>query len=124
MKHLWVIFLGGGIGSLLRFLLGKWVNGMHHLSFPLGTFVVNIVACLTMGIFMGLAAQKQWLSPDARLFWMVGVCGGFSTFSAFSSETLTLLQQGQSTSGMLYALGSIVLCVTATFLGVFLVERF
>jgi len=123
MKAVFAIFLGGGVGSLVRFFLGKWVNGLHSFTFPLGTFIVNLVACLLMGFIIGLAEHKQWLSPTSRLFWTVGVCGGFSTFSAFSSESLTLLQQGQNPSLILYVLGSVLLCLTATFLGIFLAER-
>lgn len=123
MRELIAIFLGSGLGGLTRFGLGKWINGLHDCHFPFGTFVVNVVACFALGFIIGLAEHKQILSPTARLFLAVGFCGGFSTFSAFSSETLTLFQQGHSITSVLYAFGSISLCVTATFGGLFIAER-
>ena len=123
MKELIYVFIGGGLGSLVRFLLGKWVNTFANSNFPFGTFAINIMACLLMGFFIGLADHKQILSPASRLFWAVGFCGGFSTFSAFSSETLTLFQQGQNNTMFLYVLLSVVVCVTATFGGFFIAER-
>jgi CrcB protein len=72
---------------------------------------------------IGLADHKQLLSPASRLFWAVGFCGGFSTFSAFSSETLTLIQQGQNSTMLLYILLTVVVCLTATFGGLFIAQR-
>ncbi len=123
MKELLYVFIGGGLGSLVRFLLGKWVNSFHNSNFPYGTFIINIVACFVLGFIIGLADQKQILSPAIRLFLVVGFCGGFSTFSAFSSETLTLIQQGQNTTMLLYVLLSVVVCLIATFGGLFIAEK-
>lgn len=118
------VFIGGGLGSLGRFLLGKWVNAFHNSNFPFGTFTINIIACFVLGFIIGVVDQKQLLSPASRLFWAVGFCGGFSTFSAFSSESLTLFQQGQYSTMLLYILLSIVVCISATFGGLFIAERF
>lgn len=123
MKTLLAIFIGSGLGGLTRFSLSKLVDTWHNHHFPFGTFVVNFVACLILGFVIGLADQKQILSPTSRLFLTVGFCGGFSTFSTFSSETLTLFQNGHYTSLILYTLGSIVLCVVATFGGLLIAER-
>ncbi len=123
MKELLYVFIGGGLGSLVRFLLGKWVNSFHNSNFPFGTFIINIVACFVLGFFIGLADQKQILSPAIRLFLVVGFCGGFSTFSAFSSETLTLIQQGQNTTMLLYVLLSVVVCLIATFGGLLIADK-
>ena len=123
MKELIFIFLGSGLGGLTRYSLGKWINSLHNHHFPLGTLVVNIVACFALGFIIGLADHKQMFSATTRLFWAVGFCGGFSTFSAFSSETLTLFQQGHNTSLILYILASVLLCVTATFGGLVIAER-
>ena len=123
MKNLFLVFLGGGLGSMIRFSLGRWVNALHNHHFPWGTLVVNIVACLILGFVIGLADHRQIISPPARLFWTVGFCGGFSTFSAFSNETLVLLQSGFNISLGLYVGLSLFLCVAATFGGLYLGEH-
>lgn len=123
MKELLYVFIGGGLGSIVRFFLGRWVNAFHNSNFHFGTFALNIIACFVMGLIIGFADHKQVLSPASRLFWAVGFCGGFSTFSAFSSETLTLFQQGQNSTMLLYVFLSIVICITATFGGLLIAQR-
>ena len=110
MKSLLLVFLGGGLGSVIRFSLSKWISSLHNHHFPWGTLVVNVVACLVLGWIIGLADHKHIVSPSARLFWTVGFCGGFSTFSTFSSETLELIQSGLTASLVLYIAGSVLLC--------------
>lgn len=122
MRELVLVFLGGGTGSVVRWLLGKWVNSFHQHHFPWGTLVANVVACLAVGYVIGLADHKQVLSPTSRLFWVVGFCGGFSTFSTFSAETLSLMQNGFTVSSISYVLVSLALCVGATFVGLYLGE--
>jgi len=124
MKELIFVFIGGGLGSLVRFIHGNCVNAFHNSNFPFGTFTINVIACFVLGLMIGLADHKQLLSPAARLFWAVGFCGGFSTFSAFSSETVALFQQGQNSTMLLYILLSVVVCMTATFGGLFVADRF
>jgi CrcB protein len=124
MKELIYVFIGGGLGSLIRYSIGKWVNTFHHSNFPYGTFTINVIACFVLGLMIGLADHKQLISPASRLFWVVGFCGGFSTFSAFSGETVALFQQGQNSTMLLYILLSVVICITATFGGFFVAERF
>ena len=120
MQSLFVVFLGGGLGSVIRFSLGKWVNSLHNQPFPFGTFAVNIIACLTLGIIVGLADHRQLFSPNARLFWTVGFCGGFSTFSAFSNEALRLIQSGSILYALLYILLSIVLGISVLYVGAYI----
>lgn len=114
------IFLGGGLGSVARYGLGRWVNSWHVSHFPFGTLVVNVVACFVLGVLIGLADHRQLISPSARMFWTVGFCGGFSTFSTFSHETLVLIQNGFTLSSLLYILLSVALCLGATFVGLYL----
>jgi CrcB protein len=123
MKNLLLVFFGGGLGSAVRFSLGKWVNALHNHHFPWGTLVVNIVACFVLGLVIGLADHKQVISNASRLFWTVGFCGGFSTFSTFSNETLYLLQGGFTLAMVLYISLSLFLCVAATFGGLYIGEH-
>ena len=123
MKELIAVFIGSGLGGMTRFGLSKWIDDFHDHHFPFGTFAVNVIACFALGFVIGLADHRQILSPTAKLFLAVGFCGGFSTFSTFSSETLTLFQQGHNLSSVLYILASVLLCVTATFGGLFIAER-
>ena len=118
MKELALIFAGGGLGSIVRFLLGRWVTTLHQINFPLGTLIVNVVACFVLGAIVGLADHKQVMSADMRVFWAIGFCGGFSTFSTFSYETLLLLQQPNIGGGVLYIVASVALCLGATFFGI------
>jgi len=118
-----LVFGGGGSGSVVRFLLGRWINAWHNHHFPFGTLAVNIVACLVLGFVVGVADHRQLISPSARLFWTVGFCGGFSTFSTFSAETLTLIQGGFHLSTLIYIISSLVLCLAGIFAGLYLGEH-
>jgi CrcB protein len=123
MQSILFVFLGGGLGSVTRFLLGRWITSLHAQDFPWGTLAVNVTACLALGLLVGIADQKQIISPPMRLFWTVGFCGGFSTFSTFSMESLQLMQSGLTTSLLLYVSFSLLLCVAATFAGIYAGEN-
>ena len=123
MRALLMVFIGGGLGSIVRYSLGKWVNALHGHNFPYGTLVANIVACFALGLIVGLADHRQLFSPNARLFWTVGFCGGFSTFSTFSHEAITLLQCGFTLNSLIYVIVSLLLCVLAAYAGLFLGEH-
>jgi CrcB protein len=123
MQSILLVFLGGGLGSVIRFLLGKWITSLHAHNFPWGTLVINVIACMFLGIMVGLADQKQIISSTMRVFWTVGFCGGFSTFSTFSIEALELMQNGLATSLLLYVGFSLLLCVAATFAGIYAGEH-
>lgn len=116
------MFLGGGLGSVLRYSIGKWVGTLHTHIFPFGTLAANVLACFALGVLVGLADQKQLLSPSARLFWSVGFCGGFSTFSTFSLETISLIQGGFNGFSAAYVIVSVALCLAATFAGMLLTQ--
>jgi len=118
MKEFFAIFVGSGLGGLIRFGLSKEVDKWFNHHFPFGTFVVNILACFILGLVIGFAEHRQLLSPNVRLFLAVGFCGGFSTFSTFSNETLNLLQSGLYMTTILYIIASVSLCVIACFLGI------
>lgn len=120
MKAVALIFFGGGLGSVARYVLGRWVNGFHQINFPYGTLTVNVLASFILGLVVGFSDHKQLLSPDARIFWAVGFCGGFSTFSSFSLETLQLMQQQAVVSALLYIALSVLLCLGAVAIGIWL----
>lgn len=90
---LWV-FLGGGLGTILRFGVGKLFSTLLSVKFPLGTLVSNALACLILGLTLFILKDKMQTSEFLRHFVIIGICGGFSTFSAFSFETVKLLQDG------------------------------
>lgn len=117
MKEFFLIFIGSGLGGLSRFGLSRWIDNLLPYHFPYGTLMVNIVACFILGIIVGITDHKLIISPLAKLFLTVGFCGGFSTFSTFSYETLVLYQQGHILSSFLYIVASMLLCVAATFGG-------
>jgi len=123
MKEIILVFFGSGLGGALRFGIGKGVNALHSHHFPFGTLIVNIIACFVVGLLIGLADHKQLLTAQTKLFWMIGFCGGFSTFSAFSGETILLFQQGHYLSSGVYVLSSVLLCLAATLGGMMMMER-
>lgn len=121
MKQLLLVFVGGGFGSALRFLIGKYLNTSNS-GFPYGTFTVNIIGSFIIGIILGLALKNSHLSQNQTLLLATGFCGGFTTFSAFAFENYSLLKSGELTTFALYTIGSIVLGLLSVFLGLYLVK--
>ena len=117
MKLFLIVFAGGGLGSVVRFYLSQWVTIRTASSFPWGTLTSNVLACVMLGLAVSMADQKMMLGANARLFWTVGFCGGFSTFSTFSAESVTLLQSGLTLSMSLYMIMSVMLCLLAVMFG-------
>lgn len=118
LKSFLFIFLGGGLGSLARYGVGRWIGTLHTHYFPFGTLAANVVACFALGLLVGISSARQDFSPSAKLFWTVGFCGGFSTFSTFSLETISLFQTGYTSASLLYVGLSLVLCALATLAGI------
>ncbi|MBX3739366.1 MAG: fluoride efflux transporter CrcB [Akkermansiaceae bacterium] len=118
MKQVLLVGLGGAIGSIARWMLGGAIlHRLPNLKFPLGTFAVNILGCLLIGIIAGLAERRGVFSSDARLFLMTGLCGGFTTFSAFANENVFLLRRGESATALLYIGGSVIAGLLAVWAG-------
>ena len=118
-KQLLLIFLGGGLGSVLRYLISKSLNS-ETLFLPYETFTVNILGSLLLGLIVGFAARHEFFSSNLILFLAVGFCGGFTTFSSFALENQALLRSGDYLNFFFYAFGSITLGILAVFLGLFL----
>jgi len=122
MKQLLLVGFGGFIGSILRFMISKLNHSWHFLSLPVGTLTVNIIGSLLIGVLMGLSTKGNLLSADLRLFLMVGLCGGFTTFSTFSGENMLMLQTGQIMTALMYIALSVILGLFAVFGGWYLVK--
>lgn len=122
MKEILYIFIGGGIGSVLRYL-GQLAVNEHTsgLAFPFawGTFMVNAIGCLLIGLFYSLS-ERLHVSMEMRLFLTTGICGGFTTFSTFSNDGLNMLKAGCYEMFFLYALASVGLGLLAVMLGGYL----
>lgn len=117
MRQILLIGFGGFIGTIGRFFVSKLNNYWHFLAIPLGTLTVNVVGSLIIGFIVGISQKSALLTPDMRLFLMVGVCGGFTTFSSFTNENLMLIQNGQFLTAFLYTALSIILGFLAVYLG-------
>jgi len=117
MRQLFIIGLGGFIGTIARFGVSKLNLCWHFLSIPMGTLTVNIVGSLVIGFLAGISGKSEILSTDLRLFLMVGVCGGFTTFSSFTNENLMLMQNGQFGTAFIYTVSSVLFGFMAVYLG-------
>lgn len=117
MKLILIIGTGGFIGSIARFYSSKFLQSILPSVFPLGTFCVNIVGCLLIGIFYGLAEKGNILDDNLRLFLTVGFCGGYTTFSTFANESMLLLKNGEYFYVALYTSLSVFLGLIAVYFG-------
>ena len=116
-KQLLLIGTGGFIGSVARYLVSRLDSHIEWLSIPVGTLVVNVAGSLLIGFLIGISEKSPILTVEWRMFLMVGLCGGFTTFSTFSGENLMLLKNGQVFPMLLYTGLSIILGFTAVYLG-------
>ena len=113
-----LVGIGGFIGAVFRFLLSGFVHRLVPLSeFPFGTLAVNVVGCLLIGLLNGLAETRQVIGPELRLFLMIGMLGGFTTFSAFGYETLELIRDAEVSRAMGNVFLQVLLGLVAVWLG-------
>ena len=117
------VALGGAVGAVGRYLMGI-APFFPKISFPLPTLLINLIGAFAIGLIAQLAAQKGLQNENLILFLKVGVCGGFTTFSTFSLETITLFSDGKTALGMLYIALSIALCLLGVLLGQWLAQKF
>lgn len=123
MKAYLLVALGGAIGSLSRFGIGELFSNKTQSAFPWATLFINLLGCLVIGLIIGIFERYQLLSHHSlRSFFVVGLCGGFTTFSTFSLETLRLFQSSQNIQAITYVLISILLGLALTLLGYIIVK--
>jgi CrcB protein len=116
-KSLLLIGLGGGLGSIARFLVSRLGSRIDWLSMPVGTLTVNVAGSLLIGFLIGISEKSPILTVELRMFLMVGLCGGFTTFSSFTGENLMMVRNGQVLPFLLYTALSLLLGFTAVYLG-------
>ena len=120
LNNLFAIFIGGGLGAVLRFIVTYYCKNILGVSF-VGTFTVNMIGCLLIGFIFGITLQKIELLPNiVKLFIMVGFLGGLTTFSTFSLETSEFIRNGKILMGIEYLLLSCFLGIILTLLGIYL----
>ena len=119
--HWLLVALGGAIGASLRYGAGVWLFKPSSL-FPWTTWIVNIVGCLAAGIFFAFSQKYPMLQQEARLFLMVGILGGFTTFSSFGLESFQLLKQGQMSLAFVYMASSVIVGIIALMIGFYITQ--
>jgi CrcB protein len=125
MKIWILIFIGGGIGSLCRYLISRWITGTIISTFPYGTFIVNITGCLMIGFFVFYFTEGRYgaASLPWRLFLVTGLCGGYTTFSSFSLENVQLITNNQVLTFLAYTFASLAIGFLATYSGILLARN-
>jgi CrcB protein len=122
-KHILLVGFGGFIGSVARYFVSHLNINYDIYSIPVGTLSVNVSGSFIIGFLTGIASKSELLTLEWRLFLMVGICGGFTTFSSFSNENLMLIHNGQYFSVLLYTTLSIILGFAAVYLGYLLTNN-
>ncbi|HXM42263.1 MAG TPA: fluoride efflux transporter CrcB [Bryobacteraceae bacterium] len=120
MDKYMVVLAGAGLGGLARYVAGTWIMAKYGGRFPLGTFVINITGAFLIGVLMTLLTERFHPHPNWRLFLVVGILGGYTTFSSFEYETYQAMRDGERWLGLLYVAGSVLLGYLGVWLGTIL----
>lgn len=113
-----LVFIGGGLGALMRFGVSWLIQKFPITQFPLATLISNLVACLFVGLFIGMTMKMKVANTESfQAFWIIGICGGFSTFSTFAKENLELMERGNYFILMLNIVISILFGIVMVYLG-------
>ncbi|GGK81739.1 fluoride efflux transporter CrcB [Amphritea balenae] len=124
MLHVLSVAVGGAFGALARYWISAFVVNNAHYRLPYGTLICNVLGSFLMGVFFILIMEKARINPEFRPILMVGFLGAFTTFSSFSLEAVTLLQEGHIMSAAVYILLSVVLCLIALYGGLWFTRLF
>ena len=117
MRTILLIAIGGGLGSVFRYLTTLAINRYSQLFFPYATFTANILGCFLIGLILGLLEKNNVTSSDLKFFLVTGFCGGYTTFSTFSNENVSLMQANQMGTAFLYIALSVIVGLAATWSG-------
>ncbi len=120
IKTLLLVGVGGGLGSIMRYITSLVSEKFFQSLFPLATFASNILGCFILGLFLGLFERHLISNPDMKFLLVIGFCGGYTTFSAFTSENLSMLQSGNYTTAFLYISLSVITGLLSLFAGLML----
>ncbi len=123
MDRYLVVLAGAGLGGLVRYVAGTWIMAKYGGRFPLGTLVINVTGSFLIGVLMMLFTERLHPHPNWRLFLVVGVLGGYTTFSSFEYETFQAVRDGESWMALLYVLGSVGIGYIGVWLGALLAAR-
>lgn len=118
IRTMLLVGAGGFLGSVSRYLASKLIQESVSSGFPYGTFIVNITGCLFIGLIYGISERSALLTSGWKMFLVAGFCGGFTTFSTFANENLALLRDGEFFFFLLYSGLSVILGITAAYIGV------
>ena len=123
MDRYLVVLAGAGLGGLARYAGGSWIMAKYGGRFPLGTFVINVTGSFLIGVLMTLLTERLNPHPNWRLFLVVGILGGYTTFSSFEYESYTAVRDGARWMALLYMTGSVALGYVGVWLGALLASR-
>lgn len=117
MNRTLLVAVGGVVGSVARYWISGWVQGLDGAQFPVGTLAVNVLGSFAIGAIMTLSLERGMIGPEVRILLTTGFCGGFTTMSTFSYETMALLRDGSAAGALGNIALTVVTCLLSTWLG-------